>query len=73
VFDSGRDRKFSLCTTSRPALGPTQPLIQCTSGVHIPRVKRLGLEADHSFPYNAEVKNGGAMPPLRNTLSWCSA
>jgi hypothetical protein len=27
-------------------------------------VKRLGREADHSRPSSAEVKNGGAIPPL---------
>jgi hypothetical protein len=27
-------------------------------------VKRLWREADHSLPYFAEVKNGGAIPPL---------
>jgi hypothetical protein len=27
-------------------------------------LKRLKNEADHSLPYNSEVKNGGAIPPL---------
>jgi hypothetical protein len=27
-------------------------------------VKQPGLEADHSPPSSAEVKNGGAIPPL---------
>jgi hypothetical protein len=27
-------------------------------------VKRPGREADHSLPYSADVKNGGALPPL---------
>jgi hypothetical protein len=30
-------------------------------------VKRPGREADHSPPSNAEVKNGGAVPPLTGT------
>jgi hypothetical protein len=29
-----------------------------------PAVKVQGHEADHSPPYNAEAKNGGAIPPL---------
>jgi hypothetical protein len=32
-------------------------------------VKRQGREADRSLPSSAEVKNGGAMPPLPNTSS----
>jgi hypothetical protein len=27
-------------------------------------LKRLGRESDHSLPSSAEVKNGGAIPPL---------
>jgi hypothetical protein len=37
---------------------PTQPLIQWVPGAPSPEVKRPGREADHSPPYNAEVKNG---------------
>jgi hypothetical protein len=36
-------------------------------------VKRLGREADHSLPSRAEVKNGGAIPPLHRMSSWHSA
>jgi hypothetical protein len=32
-----------------------------------------GREADHSPPSNAEVKNGGAIPPLPNVSSWRGA
>jgi hypothetical protein len=31
-------------------------------------VKLLGREADYSPPSSAEIKNGGAMPPLLLTL-----
>jgi hypothetical protein len=44
----GYGGKTLFVTASRPALGPTQPL---SSGV-----KRPGLEADHSHPSGAEVK-----------------
>jgi hypothetical protein len=57
-----------LFTTSRPALGPTQSPIQWVSGM-----KRQGREADHSSLYSAEVKNGGAIPPLHNASSWHGA
>jgi hypothetical protein len=42
---------FLFSTSSRPALGPTQPPIQGEPGV-----KRPGREADHSPPTGAEVK-----------------
>jgi hypothetical protein len=65
-FPAGiRDFFFTAC---RPALGPTQPPIQW-----VPGVKRPGREADHSPPSSAEVKNGGAMPPLPYTSSWRGA
>jgi hypothetical protein len=37
------------------------------------RLKGLGLEADHSPPFSAEVENGGAIPPLSHTVSWRGA
>jgi hypothetical protein len=40
-------------------MGPTQPPIQC-----IPAIKRPDREADNSPPSSAEVRNGGAIPPL---------
>jgi hypothetical protein len=46
--------------------------VQTGSGVHAisPRLERLGREADHSPPSSAEVKNGGAIPPLPHMSSW---
>jgi hypothetical protein len=41
---------------SRPALGPTQPPIQCIPEALSPRVNRPWREADHSPPNSAEVK-----------------
>jgi hypothetical protein len=36
-------------------------------------VKWLGREADHSPPFNAEVKNGETISPLLHKSSWSSA
>jgi hypothetical protein len=58
--------------------------IQTSSGVQtasrtmimkscFPGVKWQGLEADHSSPSSAEVKNGGTMLPLPHTFSLCDA
>jgi hypothetical protein len=43
-------------TSSRPALGPAHLPIQLLPGFLSPRVKRPGLEADHSPPTSVEVK-----------------
>jgi hypothetical protein len=43
-------------TSSRPALGSTQPPIQWVPGALSLGIKRPGREADHSPPASAEVK-----------------
>jgi hypothetical protein len=53
-------RFFLIATTSKLALGPIQPPIQCVVGALTPGVKRSGyegFEADHSPPPIAEDKN----------------
>jgi hypothetical protein len=47
---------FLFSTTSRMALGPTQPPIQWVPGALSLGVKWLGHEVDHSLPSSAEVK-----------------
>jgi hypothetical protein len=47
-------RMFS--TLSRPALGSTQPCVQCVPGDLSPGVKRAGCETDHLPPTSAKVK-----------------
>jgi hypothetical protein len=36
-------------------------------------IKRLGHEAGNLPPSSAEVKKGGAVPPLPHMSSWCHA
>jgi hypothetical protein len=45
-----------LFKTSRPALGPAQPVIELVPGL-FSEVKWLGREVSHSSPSSAEVKN----------------
>jgi hypothetical protein len=52
----GRIKNFLFFTSSRPALGPTQPPIQWVPGALSLGVKRPGREADHSPSTSAEVK-----------------
>jgi hypothetical protein len=68
----GKGRMF-FSTASRRALGHTQPLIQCVADDVSPGIKQQRREADHSPPSSAEVKNGGAVPSLPLTSSWCNA
>jgi hypothetical protein len=51
-----RVKNFLFSTSSRPALGSTQPPIQWVPWALFPGVKRPGYEADHSPPTSAEVK-----------------
>jgi hypothetical protein len=69
-FDSRHGKIFLVSTASRPVLGPIHPPAQWVSGTTSPGVKRPGREADHSPPFSAEVKNGGAIPPLPHMSSW---
>jgi hypothetical protein len=65
---------FLFTTTSRPALGPTQPPIEWVPGAHSLGVKRPGHEADHSPPSSAEVKE--RVEPSSTSrysfVAWCS-
>jgi hypothetical protein len=67
-FNYRQGKIFLFYTASSPALGPTQPHIQSERGAISPGAKRPGREADHSPPSSAEVKNGGAIPPLPHVL-----
>jgi hypothetical protein len=72
-LNPGRGMIFLLSTASRLALGPTQPPIQWLPGAISQEVKRPVREADHLPPSSAEVKNGGARPPLPHMSSWHNA
>jgi hypothetical protein len=52
----GRGKIFLLSTSSRLALGPTQPPTEWVLGATFPVVKRSGREAVHS-PSSTEVRN----------------
>jgi hypothetical protein len=58
AFESRKGLGILLFTTvSRPALGPTQPLIQWVPGALFLVVKRPDHEVDHPPPSSVEVKN----------------
>jgi hypothetical protein len=52
----GGVKNFLFSTSSRLALGSTQPPIQWVLGALSPEVKWLGCEADHSPPPSVEAK-----------------
>jgi hypothetical protein len=68
-----RDKIFFLISTVlRPTLGLTQPPIEWKRGIFPREVERQNLQADHSTLSSAEIRNGGAVPPLFCTSSWSS-
>jgi hypothetical protein len=67
----GRSKILLFSIVFRLALGPTQPSVirVCVPMVFSPGVKRPELKVDHRLPFNAEVKNGGAIPPFPHMSS----
>jgi hypothetical protein len=55
-LSTSKVKNFLFTTSSRLALGPTQPTIQWVLGVLSPGVKWLGREADQSPPTGVKVK-----------------
>jgi hypothetical protein len=66
-------RDFSLLHSVPTGSGAHPAYSLLSTGAHSPGVKRPGREADHSPACSAEVKNGGAIPPLSHTSSWGGA
>jgi hypothetical protein len=64
--------KNCFSTSSRPALGSTQPPVQWVPGAFSPGVKRPGREAEHSPPTSAEVKKMWIYTSTPHTVSWRS-
>jgi hypothetical protein len=58
-FDSWQGQEIFLFTVSKLALGPSL-IFNATKG-----------EADYTP--SSKVKNGGAIPPLPHSFSWCGA
>jgi hypothetical protein len=63
---------FLLYVVQTVSEAPTQPPIEWIPGVISAGVKRPGHEADRSPPSSAEVRNGGAIPPLPHRASCLS-
>jgi hypothetical protein len=66
----GRVKNFLFSTSSRSALGSTQPPIQWVSGALSPGVKRPGREAKHLPPASAGVMKMWIYTSIPHTLSW---
>jgi hypothetical protein len=64
---------FSLLHSVQTDSGAHQVSYPMGTGGSFPGVKWQGREADHSPPSSAEVKKGGAIPPLTHMSSWHNA
>jgi hypothetical protein len=64
---------FSLLHSIQTDSGAHPASYQWVSGALSPAIMRPGCEADHSPRSSAEVKNGGAIPPLPHACSWLGA
>jgi hypothetical protein len=72
-FQAGA-RDLSLLHSVQTGSGAHPASIQWVPGALYPGAKRPGREeTDYSPSSSAEVKNGGAIPPLPNTTSWRGA
>jgi hypothetical protein len=71
-FESQQGQDFLFSTTSKPALAPIMHPTEWVPGAPSPGGKVARREADHSPQSSAEVKNGGAIPPLPHMSSWHS-
>jgi hypothetical protein len=60
----GRSKRFPFLHSFYNGSGPTLTLIQWVPGTLSRVVNRQGREAERSPPSSAELKNGGAVPPL---------
>jgi hypothetical protein len=70
---SDRVKNFLFSMSSRPAVGFTQPPIQCVPWVLSWKVKWSGREADDSPPTVPRSRKYGSIHPLPHTPSWLSA
>jgi hypothetical protein len=59
----GRDTTFSLLHSVPTGFGAQPVCYSVDTGGAFFGIKRHGREADHSLQSNAEVKNGGVIPP----------
>jgi hypothetical protein len=69
-FDSQHVQDFSPLHRVQTACEAHPASYSMRTGDSFPEVKRLGRDADRSPPSNAELKNGGAIPPLPHMSSW---
>jgi hypothetical protein len=66
-------RYFSLLHSVQTGSGAHPASYPIGSRGALPGAKRPGREADHSSPTSAEVKDGGAIPPVPYISSWRGA
>jgi hypothetical protein len=69
-FDSQQGKEvFLYAIASIPDLGPTHPRIQWVPGAPFPGLRGRGVKLTTELKSSAEVKSGGALPPLPAVLN----
>jgi hypothetical protein len=68
-------KNFLFSASSKPALRPTKPPIQCVLGSLLPGVKRLwyGVKLTTHLKLVPRSRKNGSIHPLRHTSSWRSS
>jgi hypothetical protein len=72
-FDSWQGQGFCLLYSVHAASGVHPASYPMDMGGFFVGLKLPALETDQSPPVRAEIKNGGAIPPLPRTFSWRDA
>jgi hypothetical protein len=72
-LSSGRVKNFLFSTSSRQALGSTQPPIQWVLGALFPGVKRPGVKLTTHIKLVLRSRKCGCIHPFPHTPSWRSA
>jgi hypothetical protein len=65
-----RPTRLSLLHSAQTGSGVHRASYPVSTGGCLPGAEQQEREADHSSPFSAQIKNGGAILPLPDASSW---